>query len=369
MSTWFKELAELDATDCASASRHERWLGTSVKSPRSKHATLGNTLRRPPRDHRYQDETAFRRELADGKAGLGSSALADKRAPNEPPLTEFSPLAQSQLPPVLGRGAMRGVYKLSRTARTALDAIVAAEVLGSDAIKDKQERAWFGRHVKATARATRPPIVQATEPGRFAESYFPRTGYVNVPGLIHLRSKVGRMPAAGACELVRPAARGWRHARSSGMGQRDLSAANLTLARSADGPAQVARLGWGRTLLGAHPQGSGGRELTTDGQVMGAFAYLAPEQAWDTDEVHIRTDIYSFGATLYRPCRSQMPLADLQGQSPIQSLKAIVHVSFWAHGATALCEGGFAYTAGVAVSIGLALTSSASKLVVSTDLT
>lgn len=321
MTSLFKELADLDAAESAGASPNDRVFAFGVKDLKSELDALAHKLRRPPPDDLYQDEAVFRRALAHVEAMGDSSSAADIRSPEEPPPAELGPLAQYELLSVLGRGAMGTVYK---ALHTSLDKIVAVKVLAVGRLKDDQAIARFEREAKATARAEHAHIVRATDAGQYEGRYFLVMEYVDGLDLAQLLRNVGRLPAADACELVRQAALGLQYAHSKGMVHRDLKPSNLMLARNEDGPPHVNILDLGLALLGVDPQASAGRELTGDGQVMGTFAYMAPEQASDSHEVDIRADIYSLGATLYRLLCGQTPLTDRPKDTPARRRMAVV---------------------------------------------
>ena len=98
---------------------------------------------------------------------------------------------------------------------------------------------------------------------------------------------------------------------------------NLILARSEDGPPRVKILDLGLALADV-PCALESRELTSSGQVMGTFDYMAPEQATDSHEVDIRADIYSLGATLYKLLCGRPPVPGNRADSPVKRVMALV---------------------------------------------
>src|SRR5262249_10930048 len=111
--------------------------------------------------------------------------------------------------------------------------------------------------------------------------------------------RLGQLPVAEACALIRQAATGLQHAHEQGMVHRDLKPANLFL--TTEGAVKVLDFGLARLAQRAQEGG------TVSGMVVGTPDYLAPEQANDARNADIRADIYSLGCTLYQLLSGQVP--------------------------------------------------------------
>jgi response regulator RpfG family c-di-GMP phosphodiesterase len=112
----------------------------------------------------------------------------------------------------------------------------------------------------------------------------------------------GPMPPQRACDLVRQAASGLRHAFEHGLVHRDIKPSNLFLT----GQDEVKILDFGLARLCR-------RRCTEAHSMLGTVDYMAPEQARDARSVDIRADIYALGGVLYWLLSGHTPF---QGDRP-----------------------------------------------------
>ena len=132
-------------------------------------------------------------------------------------------------------------------------------------------------------------------------------------------SHCGSRAPLGVEEAVRytiQAAAGLAAAHQQGVCHRNIKPANLLLDR--EGVIKIV----GFTL--AHVEAGGAASeagvddnLTRQGQVIGTFDYMSPEQAMDSSSVDRRADIYSLGCTLYWLLTGQPPYAAKAGMPQI----------------------------------------------------
>ena len=96
--------------------------------------------------------------------------------------------------------------------------------------------------------------------------------------------------------MIRQAALGLDHAHKAGLVHRDIKPANLLLDH--EGTVKLLDLGLVRSLA-QDEDGEASLTRVHDESVLGTVNYLSPEQAIDSHDVDIRSDIYSLGCTFY----------------------------------------------------------------------
>jgi serine/threonine-protein kinase len=94
--------------------------------------------------------------------------------------------------------------------------------------------------------------------------------------------------------VVRDACRGLAHLHEQGYIHRDIKPANILLFETDDGPyAALSDYGLGRSVDPAETA------ITATGELLGTFAYMAPEQWAGADNAKRSSDTYSMGLVLY----------------------------------------------------------------------
>ena len=231
-----------------------------------------------------------------------------------PPGVEFEGY---QILEELGQGGMGAVYK---ALHTKLDRVVAIKILSRGRAGDERAIARFEREMKAVGCFDHPHIVRA---------YDARAGGTGVPPVLimefvegmdlgRLVQRLGPVPMAEACELVRQACLGLQYIHEQGLVHRDLKPSNLMLTRQ--GTVKILDLGLARFHFEQSEE-----EMTNSGQAMGTADYMAPEQASDSHAVDIRADIYSLGCTLYKLLAGCAPFEGSQYKGTFEKMTAHVH--------------------------------------------
>jgi len=264
--------------------------------------TLISQLRRPAGEHVCLAEPQCREAIARAEAMAnvavaGDPVGAERPPPKAPPVGQ---LGEYRLLGKLGQGGMGTVYK---ALHTELDRVVALKLLPRNRLDDDRAIARFRREMQALGRLDHPNIVRALDAREVEGTRFLVMEYVDGLDLSELVRRLGPLPVADACELVRQAALGLQYAHQHGLVHRDVKPSNLML--SCDGQVKVLDLGLAR-FRAEQPVG---KEMTDTGQAVGTADYMAPEQVSDSRRVDIRADLYSLGCTLYKLLSGRAPFS------------------------------------------------------------
>ena len=118
--------------------------------------------------------------------------------------------------------------------------------------------------------------------------------------------KIGRLPPEQATQYIVQAANGLQHIYESGLVHRDIKPGNLLLDRT--GTVRILDLGLVRF---SEAESDGLTKMQNDHVVLGTADYLSPEQALKSDDLDIRSDIYSLGVAFYFLLAGKTPFSDL----------------------------------------------------------
>ena len=191
----------------------------------------------------------------------------------------------------LGQGGMGTVFRAEhrRMLRT-----IALKVLSPSVLKDPQAAPRFHREVRLAARLVHPNIVTAYDADEVQGVHFLVMELVEGTTLATLVKEQGPLPVKKAVDYIVQAARGLDFAHTKGIIHRDIKPSNLML--DAFGVVKVLDLGLARLdETGA----AGDADLTDTGNVMGTADYISPEQALNSKDADLRSDVYSLGCTLW----------------------------------------------------------------------
>jgi serine/threonine-protein kinase len=239
-----------------------------------------------------------------------------------PPVAEAAP--DSPTPAAFEQYELLDQLSTSRTGQVfkarhqTMGRVVALKVLSREAVASEQLVERFVRKVKILARMSHPNLVAAFEAGRRAGTYYLAMEYVDGNDLREILKQRGKLPVDEAVTYIIQAAAGLGYAHSHGVFHRNVKPSNLLVDKQ--GVVKVVGLGMAHVEASdLVSENSLGGELTAQGQVMGTYDFMAPEQAVDASSIDARADIYSLGCTLHALLTGRAPYP---GKSPMQQVMA-----------------------------------------------
>jgi len=183
----------------------------------------------------------------------------------------------------LGSGSMGQVY----LGRSASGRLVAVKTIRVELAEEAGFRTRFAQEVAAARKVSGVFTAAVVEADPEADLPWLATAYVPAPSLSRLVLACGPLPVSTVRWLAAGCAEALASIHGAGLVHRDLKPSNVLVAP--DGP-RVIDFGVARA---AERMGR-----TTARGAVGTPAYMAPEQARDTREASVASDVYSLGATL-----------------------------------------------------------------------
>ena len=205
----------------------------------------------------------------------------------------------------LGEGGMGVVYKAEDTR---LERIVALKFLSPELTRDEEAKKRFVQEAKAAAALEHPNICTVYEVDEDDGHTFITMSYIKGRSLKD-KLKDGPMGVDEIKDIALQIGEGLKEAHEKGIIHRDIKPANIMV--SVKGQAKITDFGLAKLSWGV--------DLTKKPTIMGTVAYMSPEQA-KGEEVDHRTDIWSFGATLYEVLTGKLPFRSKKDQAIIYAI-------------------------------------------------
>ena len=199
---------------------------------------------------------------------------------------------------LLARGAMGEVYAATDTG-SGEDAAI--KVLQPSMLGDEQLVTRFLREGKAASTLQQPNVVTIYEVGTIGANGAPYIAMELLRGhdlSWHLRQR-GSLPLEEVVPLADQVGQALEAARQAGIVHRDLKPQNLFLAQQ-----HAAAPAWKILDFGVSRLAGTTGTLTMD-QIVGTPGYMSPEQAAGGREATHKSDVFSFGAVIYRALTGQ----------------------------------------------------------------
>lgn len=205
----------------------------------------------------------------------------------------------------LGEGGMGTVYKAvnTRDGRT-----VALKILSHQSLLDEELKRRFLREAGAGAKLAHPNIVAIYEVGDVDGEHFISMEFVEGKNLQQVL-KEGPVSSAEVVRIGIAVGEALREAHKNGVVHRDIKAANIMLTEGG----QVKVMDFGLAKI------QNASMLTREGEILGTFTYMSPEQATGETVDH-RTDIFSLGVVLYELLTGKLPFGDAYEMAVVYSI-------------------------------------------------
>jgi Tol biopolymer transport system component/predicted Ser/Thr protein kinase len=212
---------------------------------------------------------------------------------------------------IIGQGGMGVVY---RAWDTRLDRRIALKLLRPEQVNDPSRRQRLMREARAASGLIHPNVVTIHDVGSDRNIDYIAMEHIEGRSLEQCIPPAGLPPKQALAYAIQIAG-ALAGAHAAGIVHRDLKPGNVMVTR--EGLVKLLDFGLARkSRIGQ----SGIGTLTLDGDLAGTPSYMSPEQARG-EQVDWRSDIFSFGAVLYRMMTGRDAFT---GASTVETLNAIL---------------------------------------------
>lgn len=224
-------------------------------------------------------------------------------------MTFAQPFRDYEILDRVGAGAMGTVFK-ARHGK--LSRIVALKVLRPSLARDKRYVDRLRREARIVAALNHPNIVTGYDLGEEGGYHYFVMEFVEGKSLKGLLAEWGVLPQDQTLDVAMQVASALDHALQRGVIHRDIKPGNILIDEK--GTVKVTDMGLAK--------GPADLTLTRDGATVGTPQYISPEQARNPQDVDVRSDLYSLGATLYHMATGQPPF---QGTTMAEVISQVLH--------------------------------------------
>jgi Tol biopolymer transport system component len=229
-----------------------------------------------------------------------------------------STISHYRIKELIGRGGMGEVYK---AVDIQLGRVVALKTLLSEKAADEDARRRFLREARAASILSHPSICTIYEVGQEGDVAFISMQYLEGNTIHDILAK-GPLRIEDALSYALDIADALDEAHRNGVIHRDIKPSNIIV--NERGLAVVLDFGLAKQV-GYLPAQSEDTptllQVTTTATIVGTVPYMSPEQLRG-EALDARSDIFSFGSTLYETLTGKLPF---NGRSPIDVTHSILH--------------------------------------------
>jgi eukaryotic-like serine/threonine-protein kinase len=197
----------------------------------------------------------------------------------------------------IGSGGMGTVY-LAQDKH--LNRTVALKVLPKDRAENPILVRRFQSEARASAMLTHDNIVSVFDADEADGYLYIALEYIDGIDLFEWLRKREQLPVKRSIDIIKQVSAALQHAHEKNLVHRDIKPANIMITR--EGLVKLADMGLARSI-----DESLDTTITRDGTTVGTVDYMSPEQAANSKNTDIRSDIYSLGCTWYHMLTGEPP--------------------------------------------------------------
>ncbi|MFQ5843777.1 MAG: serine/threonine-protein kinase [Planctomycetota bacterium] len=201
-----------------------------------------------------------------------------------------------ELKKTIGSGTLGTVY---RALQLSLDRPVAIKILSPGLARDEEYVQRFHREARTVARLNHPNVISGIDVGEDGGYRYFVMELVAGLTIRHIVERGGPMDESRVAHIAQQISRALDHGHQLDLVHRDVKPENIIVTN--DGVAKLCDLG----LAKDRPE---------EGRSLGTPAYISPEQARGLQDVDIRSDLYSLGASMYHMLAGRVPF---EGTPPV----------------------------------------------------
>jgi len=224
-------------------------------------------------------------------------------------MTFAQPFKDYEILDRVGAGAMGTVFKARHKK---LNRIVALKVLKPSLARDTRYVDRLRREARIVASLNHPYIVTGYDLGEEGGYHYFVMEFVEGKSLRALLVEWGMFAEEYVRRVARQVAMALDHAYQRGVIHRDIKPGNILIDEA--GNVKLTDMGLAK--------GPADLTITRDGATVGTPQYISPEQARNPQDVDVRSDLYSLGATLYHMATGVPPF---RGDTMAQLLTKLLH--------------------------------------------